>query len=482
MMHQQVQYKGRTKNISITVIDNQEFVFLQDVHDIFPKITVLLNDDNPVKYEMDDKGNRILPLRIKAYLYDILTGYSPDDSDTSANDQGTTTPTLSMEMVTKTKETLLSLLKKLLFFLIISGFQLKSKFFSSTAAASPAGEEASGLLDAFEISSDVVEKEHNITDNDIEELKKMNVEFRDVEKCLCVQQSLSATEMKLFCNVLEKGYGDVKHLTFQNSIGEDTETIKIFSENLKGSTVIFTVTFDAQLRDDEIESVVDILRENEKLEGVFMYGGISDRTAELMANALINKKIVGLLLDAGKVSYNDDEDTQKYKLGLIQNKISDRGAKALAGVLQANEKLSQLSLALNEITSDGIKYIAQALTLHEGLTSLDLSHNKISDDGAIAIAEALKINKSVEYLSLKGNQIGDRGAKAIVEMLSQNTMLKFFHLENNKITNASAKHIEKGLCENKTLSMFWISDNEISNSVFNEMHEKVSQVNKDLSW
>ncbi|CAF1261725.1 unnamed protein product [Didymodactylos carnosus] len=91
MTYQRVQYKGRTKNISISVIDNQEFVLLQDVHDIFPKITVLLSaDDNPIQYEMDDKGNRLLPLRIKAYSNDTLIGYSPDDSDTSDNSQKTT--------------------------------------------------------------------------------------------------------------------------------------------------------------------------------------------------------------------------------------------------------------------------------------------------------------------------------------------------------------------------------------------------------
>ncbi|CAF1227584.1 unnamed protein product, partial [Didymodactylos carnosus] len=44
----------------------------------------------PIQYEMDDKGNRLLPLRIKAYSNDTLIGYSPDDSDTSDNSQKTT--------------------------------------------------------------------------------------------------------------------------------------------------------------------------------------------------------------------------------------------------------------------------------------------------------------------------------------------------------------------------------------------------------
>ncbi|CAF0958353.1 unnamed protein product [Didymodactylos carnosus] len=162
MTYQRVQYKGRTKNISISVIDNQEFVLLQDVHDIFPKITVLLSaDDNPIQYEMDDKGNRLLPLRIKAYSNDTLIGYSPDDSDTSDNSQKAT-GTKTMTMVTKTKEILLPLMTKLFDFLFIIGLQSKSKLFSSSAAAS---------LKEKSPPDEIVEKQISIRKEDIDELK-----------------------------------------------------------------------------------------------------------------------------------------------------------------------------------------------------------------------------------------------------------------------------------------------------------------------
>ncbi|CAF1183905.1 unnamed protein product [Didymodactylos carnosus] len=471
MTYQQVQYKDRIKNVPITVIDNQEFVLLKDVQDeklVSNKISaknannsLLLNDNNPIKYEMDEKGNQILPLRIKASSNDILTGDSPDDSDTKANDQRIVTTVLG-GMIARPMDTLKGLLKYFVMAIAMVIYALRSTFFPSTLVV-PITKEP-GLLD------------------DINELKKVNVEYREREKCLDVERALSAPEMKLFCNVVEKGYEDVRAITFQNSMGENRETIKIFSETLKASAGIFTLTFKSQLRDDEIESIVVILKENEILEGVIMYGGISDETAELMANALINKKTVKLILDAGQVSFMDDKATTKNKLSLIQNKISDRGAKALAGFLQGNEKLDTFSLALNEISSDGTKYIAQALSLNQHLLFLSLSDNKISDAGAIAIAEALKINKKLTSLDVRGNQIGDSGAKALFDMLSQSTTVQVLYLERNKITDASAKHIENVLCENKTLVIFSISDNEISESVYNEMHKKVSKVNKHLSW
>ncbi|CAF1145584.1 unnamed protein product [Didymodactylos carnosus] len=473
MTYQQVQYKGQKKNISISVIDNQEFVLLQDIHDIFPKITVLLSiEDNPIQFEMDDKGNRLLPLRLKAYSNDVLIGYSPDDSDTSDNSQGTIAMT-TMTMVTKTKEMLLPLLIKLLFFLFIIGLELKSKFFPSSAEAAP-------LVEIDENNStEIVEKKHNVTADDTDELIKMNIDFREQERCLNVQRPLISQEMTSFSNILEKGY--VTGVTFNSSIGENKEATKIFSENLKVNSVLTEVTFNSPLRDDEIEAVTDALKENEKLESVQMVGVISDRTTELIANALkINKKIDRIIINGEKVPYFDEAPTDN--LSMVQNKISDIGAKVLASVLQTNEKLESVDFSVNRISSDGAKYIAQALSFNEHVTSLDLSKNKISDDGAIAIAEALKINKSVTFLDLHGNQIADRGAKAIGEMLSQNTTLHYFHLDRNKISDIGAKHIEKGLCENKNLSMFWLSGNQISDSVNTEIHEKVSEVNKGLLW
>ncbi|CAF0845404.1 unnamed protein product [Didymodactylos carnosus] len=447
MTYQQVHYKGITKNISVCVIDNQEFVLLQDVHDIFPKITVLLStDDDPIPYEKDDNGNRLLPLRVKAYLNDILVGYSPDDSDTSDNSQGTT-GTKTMTTVTNAKETLLSIMTKLFSFLLMIVLllvQLKSKFFSSNTEPSL---DETALLAETVTSDEIVEKKNNITNEDIDELKKMNVEFVEISMCLNVTRPLILQEMESFSNVLGKGYDNVTGVTFESSIGDNKEATKIFTENLKVNSKVDDIIFNGPLRDDEIESVTDALKENEKWV----------KRLQLTSTPL--------------------------KDGFLgENKISATGAKAFASVFQIHEKLEQVNLSVNEISNEGAEYIAQALRLNEHVTSLDLSKNKISDDGAIAIAEALKINKSLTFLDLHGNQIGDRSAKAIGEMLSQNTTLEYFHLDRNKISDIGGKHIEKGLCENKKLAMFWLSDNQISDSVYNQMKIKVSEFNQSVSW
>lgn len=84
-------------------------------------------------------------------------------------------------------------------------------------------------------------------------------------------------------------------------------------------------------------------------------------------------------------------DTTFTELNLVQNGITDEGAKALV----ANKKLRKLNLFLNSIECKG----AEALSTHSSLTELDISDNNLDDNAAKELINTEKLKK----LYLSGN-------------------------------------------------------------------------------
>ena len=80
-------------------------------------------------------------------------------------------------------------------------------------------------------------------------------------------------------------------------------------------------------------------------------------------------------------------------MSLLDNKIGDEGAKALAN----NTSLTLLDLASSQISHEG----AKALANNTSLTSLDLSGNGLGNRGLCAFSEALKGKKNQRLLILK---------------------------------------------------------------------------------
>ncbi|CAF1097485.1 unnamed protein product, partial [Didymodactylos carnosus] len=60
---------------------------------------------------------------------------------------------------------------------------------------------------------------------------------------------------------------------------------------------------------------------------------------------------------------------------------------------------------------------------NQTLTHLGIVNNNISDAGAKAIAEALKTNQTLTGLGIQNNNISDAGAKAIAEAVKKHKLL-----------------------------------------------------------
>ena len=115
------------------------------------------------------------------------------------------------------------------------------------------------------------------------------------------------------------------------------------------------------------------------------------------------------------------------ELDLSLNKISDKGATALAQAMKGNTTLQILYLNSNKISDKVATALAQAMKGNTTLQELDLKNNQISDEGATALAQAMKGNTTLQGLDLQNNQISDEGVTALGSLLDGNTKLSIFY-------------------------------------------------------
>ena len=178
-----------------------------------------------------------------------------------------------------------------------------------------------------------------------------------------------------------------------------------------------------------------------------------------MVMALNTRTILSIFRDMKKLTYFQlgwgDEAVQLAEvlplctsamvLGLNGNKISDRGAKALAAAFAegAMPKLETLWLANNQIGDEGAVALAEAVGKGAlpKLEQLWLTGNQIGDEGAKALAEAVGKGAMPELkeLWLRDNQIGDEGAVALAEAVGKGALPKLdeLYLFNNKLSQTA---------------------------------------------
>ena len=91
--------------------------------------------------------------------------------------------------------------------------------------------------------------------------------------------------------------------------------------------------------------------------------------------------------------------------------------------LLTDNKLKHLSLAKCSINDDVVKMITDLLVLphpaSKVLSVLNLSSNRITDVGAKYVAGMLRSNRQLSYLNLAGNMITDEGGVSILDMLQK---------------------------------------------------------------
>lgn len=71
-------------------------------------------------------------------------------------------------------------------------------------------------------------------------------------------------------------------------------------------------------------------------------------------------------------------------MDLSDNDLGDRGARAVADMLQKNSALLKISLSGNGFSDEAAEHFARALTVNTRLQHLDLSRNALAERAGIA--------------------------------------------------------------------------------------------------
>ncbi|KAK9834878.1 hypothetical protein WJX81_005732 [Elliptochloris bilobata] len=138
-------------------------------------------------------------------------------------------------------------------------------------------------------------------------------------------------------------------------------------------------------------------------------------------------------------------------LSLAHNRIGDRGAKALAQLLEEPNTLEELVLDNNQILAPGGRALARALRGNPVLASLQLQLNRVGDEGACALAEALLGNSRLQRLGLGANRLGFQAAAAFSWMLRSNSSLLALDVSCNPLTAAGGEELRSALQHNMGL-------------------------------
>ncbi|XP_074540786.1 dynein regulatory complex subunit 5 [Halichoeres trimaculatus] len=187
---------------------------------------------------------------------------------------------------------------------------------------------------------------------------------------------------------------------------------------------------------------------------------MTDRDCESLAKALASCKNLKLL--RLHKSHIDDKKCRLLvkhllnhpslrELDFSYNQIGDRGARALAKLLNQSE-LETLNMRVNNIRDHGAKAIAHALSKNSTLLSLNLRLNRVGDEGGQAIGKALLINNTLRHLHLGGNVLEGPTATALAKVIAQNNTLTCINLSCNNLGQDAGKALQEAMSLNTSIT------------------------------
>lgn len=144
------------------------------------------------------------------------------------------------------------------------------------------------------------------------------------------------------------------------------------------------------------------------------------------------------------------------KLGLFNNKMSDRSVVAIAEAIKNSKTITGVWLKRNNVRDAGISALAEVLKVNTAIDSLVIDFGGVSSGPIVALAEALKVNTALRSLWLtplggdSDDYIDDVGAAALADALKVNTALTAFGTREDNIENVDhMKAINASLASNR---------------------------------
>jgi len=139
----------------------------------------------------------------------------------------------------------------------------------------------------------------------------------------------------------------------------------------------------------------------------------------------------------------------------------------LAPIFSITGGLKHLNLEKNQV-SDGMveELVSSGAFATAQLESLNLRFNRITAKGAAALASCEAGFSSMLWINMKMNQIGDAGVAALADMLRRNTSLTMLNIRRQipPLTDKSAASMADALLQNSTLEQLRLRKNRIGDA------------------
>lgn len=158
---------------------------------------------------------------------------------------------------------------------------------------------------------------------------------------------------------------------------------------------------------------------------------------------------------------------------LSHNRIGDRGAEALASLLDNHNVLMELDLSDNAIQAQGARALADVLMTNHTLLRLSVRVNPISEDGTgfvhsscplvsficpfvhtggRVLFEALHGNSTLTHLNMSSTDLGPQCRHSLEQLITDNSTLKRLDLSGNvEIAADGGRVLLAALGQNRTL-------------------------------
>jgi Ran GTPase-activating protein (RanGAP) involved in mRNA processing and transport len=191
------------------------------------------------------------------------------------------------------------------------------------------------------------------------------------------------------------------------------------------------------------------------------------------------------------------------EINLANNKICNKGAKALSNALLSNYSLHLINLELNEVSAEAMAEIEGLLAINRQpralkavvplaeadsnrLTSIDFSkfdgEQYHGSETARILALSLRGNTNVKTVNLSGNPIGDDGGAWIGKLIAANAGVETIILEDCAIGDRGAIAIASALAKNTRLNKLVLRDNHLGNSAGEALLNFLGEPNDTLHF
>ncbi|CAH1772599.1 unnamed protein product, partial [Owenia fusiformis] len=165
----------------------------------------------------------------------------------------------------------------------------------------------------------------------------------------------------------------------------------------------------------------------------------SDLVSDAMSNAIRSESPI--LMDRDEILSPRNKIAQIQlklnRLDLGDTKIDDEAISDIQRLLEFDFlKITTLNLSGNrKVTHDGWSQLAETLKNHKTVHTLSLDYNRLGDKGADIIGGLLATNNKLRCVDLEGNNMSDEGGNAILQGVKKNsgTLLDITLTPGNKI-------------------------------------------------